>query len=67
MGCVAHLVAGLSHVDGTVLMTDCLEILGFGVEIAGELPEVLRVARAHVFKWRDSISPARPERHRWLV
>src|SRR6185369_16827171 len=44
---VAHLVAGLSHVDGTVLMTDCLEILGFGVEIAGELPEVLRVARAN--------------------
>ena len=44
---VAHLVAGLSYVDGTVLMTDCLEILGFGVEIAGELPEVLRVARAH--------------------
>jgi hypothetical protein len=44
---VAHLIAGLSHVDGTVLMTDCLEILGFGVEIAGELPEVLRVARAH--------------------
>jgi sensor domain DACNV-containing protein len=43
---VAHLVAGLTHVDGTVLMTDCLEILGFGVEIAGELPEVLRVARA---------------------
>jgi hypothetical protein len=44
---VAHLVAGLSHVDGTVLMTDCLEILGFGVEIAGELPEVERVAWAH--------------------
>ena len=44
---VAHLVAGLSHVDGTVLMTDCLEILGFGAEIAGELPEVERVARAH--------------------
>jgi hypothetical protein len=44
---VAHLVAGLSHVDGTVMMTDCLEILGFGVEIAGELPEVMRVARAH--------------------
>ena len=44
---VAHLVADLSHVDGTVLMTDCLEILGFGVEIAGDLPEVLRVARAH--------------------
>ena len=43
---VAHLVAGLTHVDGTVIITDCFEILGFGVEIAGELPEVLRVARA---------------------
>jgi Probable sensor domain DACNV len=44
---VAHLVADLTRVDGTVVMTDCLEVLGFGVEIAGELPEVLRVARAH--------------------
>jgi hypothetical protein len=44
---VAHLVADLARVDGAVLMTDCLEILGFGVEIAGELPEVSRVARAH--------------------
>ena len=44
---VAHFVADMTRVDGTVLMTDCLEVLGFGVEIAGELPEVLRVARAH--------------------
>lgn len=44
---VAHLVADLTRVDGTVMMTDCLEVLGFGVEIAGELPEVQRVARAH--------------------
>jgi len=44
---VAHLVADLTRVDGTVIMTDCLEVLGFGVEIAGELPEVPRVARAH--------------------
>jgi hypothetical protein len=44
---VAHLVADLARVDGAVLMTDCLEILGFGVEIAGELPEVSRVARVH--------------------
>jgi len=43
---VAHLVADLTRVDGTVLMTDCLEVLGFGVEIAGELPEVRQVARA---------------------
>jgi hypothetical protein len=44
---VAHLVADLTRVDGSVIMTDCLEVLGFGVEIAGELPEVRRVARAH--------------------
>ena len=43
---VAHLVADLTRVDGTVVMTDRLEILGFGVEISGELPEVPRVARA---------------------
>jgi hypothetical protein len=43
---VAHLVADLTRVDGAVLMSDCLEILGFGVEIAGEQPEVPRVARA---------------------
>jgi hypothetical protein len=43
---VAHLLADLARVDGTVLMTDSLEVLGFGVEIAGELPEVTRVARA---------------------
>ena len=44
---VAHLVADLTRVDGTVLMTDCFESLGFGVEISGDLPEVLQVARAH--------------------
>jgi hypothetical protein len=35
---VAHFVAEMTRVDGTVLMTDSLEVLGFGVEIAGELP-----------------------------
>jgi hypothetical protein len=44
---VAHLVADLTRVDGAVLLTDSLEVLGFGVEIAGELPEVSRVAWAH--------------------
>jgi hypothetical protein len=44
---VAHLVADLTRVDGSVIMTDRLEVVGFGVEIVGELPEVLRVARAH--------------------
>ncbi len=44
---VAHLVADLALVDGAMLLTDSLEVLGFGVEIAGELPEVSRVMRAH--------------------
>jgi hypothetical protein len=43
---VAHLWADFPHADGTVLITDALEVLGFCVEIAGELPEVTRVARA---------------------
>jgi hypothetical protein len=43
---VAHLVAALAQVDGAVVMTSGLELLGFGGEIAGDLPEVERVARA---------------------
>jgi hypothetical protein len=35
---VAHLVAGLSAVDGAVVMTKRFEILGFGAEISGALP-----------------------------
>jgi hypothetical protein len=50
---VAHLVADPTRVDGTVVMTERLEILGFGVEIAGELPEVLRVARARDLEGAD--------------
>ena len=49
---VAHLVADLTRVDGAVLMTDCLETVGFGVEIAGDLPEVLQVARARDLEGR---------------
>jgi hypothetical protein len=42
----AHLIADLTHVDGAVVMTTSLDILGFGGEIAGDLPEVQSVARA---------------------
>ena len=35
----AHLVADLTHVDGAVVMTTGLDLLGFGAEIAGDLPE----------------------------
>ena len=42
---VAHLVATLANVDGAVVMTDELELLGFGAEISGSLPEVEVVER----------------------
>lgn len=43
---VANFVADLAQLDGAVVITDELDILGFGSEIAGNLPELSRVARA---------------------
>ena len=43
---VAHLIAGLTAVDGAVVMTQRFEILGFGGEISGDLPPAETVARA---------------------
>jgi hypothetical protein len=43
---VAHLIAGLTAVDGAVVMTQRFELLGFGGEISGGLPAVKTVARA---------------------
>lgn len=43
---VAHLIAALADVDGAVVMTTRLELLGFGGEISGALPEVVTVNRA---------------------
>jgi len=43
---VAHLIAGLTAVDGAVVMTQRFELLGFGGEISGELTAVETVARA---------------------
>ncbi|RLS54035.1 MAG: hypothetical protein DWH91_12885 [Planctomycetota bacterium] len=37
---LAHMVSGLTGVDGAVLMTNRFELLGFGSEISGSLPEV---------------------------
>ncbi|MEM7677539.1 MAG: putative sensor domain DACNV-containing protein [Myxococcota bacterium] len=42
----AHLVAGLANIDGAVLLNQRFELMGFGVVIAGGLPEVETVARA---------------------
>jgi len=43
---VAHLIAGLTAVDGAVVMTQRFELLGFGGEISGGLPAVKTVVRA---------------------
>jgi hypothetical protein len=42
----AYLVAGLTAVDGAVVMTQRFELLGFGGEISGELPAVTSVHKA---------------------
>ena len=43
---VSQLLAALGDVDGAVVLTDRFELLGFGAEIAGPLPEVTSVHRA---------------------
>jgi hypothetical protein len=43
---MSHLIAGLMAVDGAAVMTQRYEILGFGGEIAGDLPDVATVAQA---------------------
>jgi len=43
---VAHFVAMLADVDGAVVLTDRLEVLGFGAEVSGALPEVESVNRS---------------------
>jgi len=43
---VAHLIAGLTAVDGAVVMTQRFEVLGFGGEISGDLPAAETVEKA---------------------
>jgi hypothetical protein len=43
---LAHLIAGLAASDGAVVLDKRVELLGFGAEIAGDLPPVREVARA---------------------
>jgi hypothetical protein len=43
---MSQLLAALGEVDGAVLLTDTFEVLGFGGEIAGALPEIRSVRRA---------------------
>jgi len=50
---LGHLLAGLSSVDGAVVLTKRFEILGFGAEISGLLPDVPEVARASDTEGRE--------------
>jgi hypothetical protein len=43
---MSQLIAALTEVDGAVVMTKRFELLGFGAEIAGDLPDVQHVERA---------------------
>jgi hypothetical protein len=43
---LAHTIAGLADVDGAVVMSKRLEVVGFGGEIVGDLPDVPIVMRA---------------------
>ncbi len=43
---MSHLIAQLMGVDGAVALTRRMELLGFGAEIVGNLPEVATVRRA---------------------
>ena len=43
---LAHLVAALANADGAVVLTKRFELIGFGAEIIGDLPETSSVRRA---------------------
>ena len=43
---LAHTLAGLADIDGAVVMSKRLEVLGFGGEIVGDLPDVPVVMKA---------------------
>lgn len=43
---LSHLIAGLADVDGAVVLNKRFELLGFGGEIGGDLPDVISVERA---------------------
>jgi hypothetical protein len=43
---LAHTIAGLADVDGAVVLNKGFEVIGFGGEIVGELPDVSQVVHA---------------------
>jgi len=64
---LSNLIAGFAAVDGAVVLTNRLEVLGFGAEIAGHLPDVPVVARAldvEGTRWRNESTERLGTRHR---
>jgi hypothetical protein len=43
---LAHLIASLAAADGAVVISKRFELVGFGAEIIGDLPETMTVARS---------------------
>ena len=52
---MSQLIAALTEVDGAVVMTKRFELLGFGAEIAGDLPDVRQVSRALDLEAKDTV------------
>jgi hypothetical protein len=52
---MSQLIAALTEVDGAVVITKRFELLGFGAEIAGDLPSVQHVARALDLEADDTV------------
>jgi hypothetical protein len=53
---MSQLIAALTEVDGAVVMTKRFDILGFGAEIIGDLPDVHHVARALDLEAEDCVT-----------
>jgi hypothetical protein len=53
---MSQLIAALSGVDGAVVLTKRFELLGFGGEIMGDLPDVQQVSRALDLEGEDRIA-----------
>jgi hypothetical protein len=51
---LTQVLASLSAVDGAVVLTRRFEILGFGAEISGELPDVYEVVRSRDAEARET-------------
>jgi len=53
---MSQLIASLSELDGAVVLTKRFELLGFGAEIIGDLPDVRHVARALDLEAEDTVA-----------